>query len=112
MVSPRSGIELLIVRENSEGLYAGRERLEGDTAIAERVITRRASYRIGRKAAELALAAGRKRLTIVHKANVLPVTDGLFRDAVRRPVARCWQQRRAGRTLAADLLQTDTGASA
>jgi homoisocitrate dehydrogenase len=86
-VSPRAGIDLLIVRENTEGMYAGRERLEGNTAIAERVITRRASYRIGSKAVELALAAGRKRLTIVHKANVLPVTDGLFRDAVREAAA-------------------------
>jgi homoisocitrate dehydrogenase len=82
LVSPRAGIDLLIVRENTEGLYVGRERLEGETAIAERVITRSASYRIGRKAVELALAAGRRRLTIVHKANVLPVTDGLFRDTV------------------------------
>lgn len=82
LVSPRAGIDLLIVRENTEGLYVGRERLEGETAIAERVITRGASYRIGRKAVELALAAGRRRLTIVHKANVLPVTDGLFRDTV------------------------------
>lgn len=82
LVSPRAGIDLLIVRENTEGLYVGRERMEGETAIAERVITRGASYRIGRKAVELALAAGRRRLTIVHKANVLPVTDGLFRDTV------------------------------
>ena len=54
VVSPAAGMDLLIVRENTEGLYAGRERLEGDTAIAERVITRAASYRIGRKAVELA----------------------------------------------------------
>jgi homoisocitrate dehydrogenase len=82
VVSPRAGLDLLIVRENTEGLYVGRERLDGDTAIAERVITRQASYRIGRKAVELAIARGSQRLTIVHKANVLPVTDGLFRDSV------------------------------
>jgi homoisocitrate dehydrogenase len=108
VVSPRTGIDLLIVRENTEGMYAGRERLEGDTAIAERVITRQASYRIGRKAVELALAAGRKRLTIVHKANVLPVTDGLFRDTVRE-AARELNAEAHG--LAVDELLVDTAAN-
>jgi homoisocitrate dehydrogenase len=81
-ISPRPDIDLVVVRENTEGLYSGRERLEGDTAIAERVITRRASYRIGLRALELIRATGRKKLTIVHKANILPVSDGLFRDSV------------------------------
>jgi homoisocitrate dehydrogenase len=75
--------DLVVVRENTEGLYAGRERLEdgGDTAIAERVITRRASARIVRSACELARArGGRRQLTIVHKANVLRLSDGLFRS--------------------------------
>ncbi|MDI7276709.1 MAG: isocitrate/isopropylmalate dehydrogenase family protein [Anaerolineae bacterium] len=80
--SSRPGINLLLVRENTEGLYAGRERREGDTAVAERVITRQASQRIGRLACELA-ARRRGHLTIVHKANILPETCGLFRDAVR-----------------------------
>ena len=82
------GVDLVIVRENTEGLYAGRERLEdgGDTAIAERVITRRASTRIVQAAFELArrraVELGRPaRVTIVHKANVLRVSDGLFREA-------------------------------
>ncbi|MEI7771663.1 MAG: isocitrate/isopropylmalate dehydrogenase family protein [Chloroflexales bacterium] len=87
-IRPTAGpnVDLVIVRENTEGLYAGRERLEdgGDTAIAERVITRRASARIVRAAFDLArsrAAAGRAqpRVTIVHKANVLRVSDGLFR---------------------------------
>lgn len=78
----RPGIDLLIVRENTEGLYAGRERIEGETAIAERVITRRASERIARTAFEQAQSRSRyKRVTIVHKANVLKLSDGLFRDA-------------------------------
>ena len=51
---PGTGIDMLIVRENTEGLYAGRERREGDTAIAERVITRHASERIARVAFEQA----------------------------------------------------------
>ncbi len=80
----RPGIDLLIVRENSEGLYSGRERREGDTAIAERVISRRGSKRIVRTACEQAMARARSLgrpplLTIVHKANVLKLTDGLFR---------------------------------
>lgn len=73
-------IDLLIVRENTEGLYSGRERVEDDgaTAIAERVITRRASERVVRAACEQAMLR-RRRLTIVHKANVLKETCGLFR---------------------------------
>jgi len=74
------GMDLLIVRENTEGEYAGRERQEGDTAINERVITRRGSERVARIAYQLAAAAGR-RVTIVHKANVLRVSDGLWRAA-------------------------------
>lgn len=77
----RQALDLLIVRENTEGLYAGRERMEDDdTAITERVITRRASERIARMAFEYA-SKRNKRLTIVHKANVLKLTDGLFREA-------------------------------
>ncbi|MGA2820812.1 MAG: isocitrate/isopropylmalate dehydrogenase family protein [Anaerolineales bacterium] len=83
----RPGIDLLIVRENSEGLYSGRERREGDTAVAERVITREASERIARVACEQALRRASQRaspatLTVVHKANVLRVSDGLFRQSV------------------------------
>lgn len=76
----RENIDLLIVRENTEGMYAGRERAENDeTMIAERVITKRASERIARIAFQHALRR-RKRVTIVHKANVLKLTDGLFRE--------------------------------
>jgi homoisocitrate dehydrogenase len=82
-------VDLLIVRENTEGLYSGRERSDGDTAIAERVITRRASERIARCALEQALRRASRRsepthhpkVTIVHKANVLKLSDGLFRSA-------------------------------
>lgn len=74
------GIDLLIVRENTEGLYSRREHTsdDGATAITERVITAQASARIVRCACDHALRrAGR--LTIVHKANVLKATCGLFR---------------------------------
>ncbi len=86
-ISPRNGIDMIIVRENSEGLYAGRERREGNMAVAERIVTKEASLRIGIKAIQLAKLLDRKRLTIVHKANVLPITDGLFRDTIADIVA-------------------------
>lgn len=87
----RPNINLLVVRENTEGLYAGRERREGDTAIAERVITVKGSERIARIAYEQATKRAESRgleirelaqsfVTIVHKANVLKLTDGLFRE--------------------------------
>ncbi len=81
--NPKSRIDVLIVRENTQGLYAGREYMRGDEAIAERVITRAASTRIGQMAFKLASQRARKQVTIVHKANILPITDGVFRDAVR-----------------------------
>ncbi len=83
-VSPKPNIDMLVVRENTEGLYSGRERMadDGETAVAERVITKRASRRIAEKTLELMQSQKRKKLTIVHKANVLPLTDGLFRDSV------------------------------
>ncbi|MBC7256904.1 MAG: isocitrate/isopropylmalate dehydrogenase family protein [Chloroflexi bacterium] len=75
----RPGIDLLIVRENTEGLYAGRERATEEEAVTERVITRRASERIARLAFRLARER-RGHVTIVHKANVLRATCGLFRE--------------------------------
>lgn len=77
----RPGINLLVVRENTEDLYIGRERLEdnGDTAIGEMQITRRASERIARTAFEQARLRGLNKVTVVHKANVLRLTTGLFR---------------------------------
>jgi isopropylmalate/isohomocitrate dehydrogenase-like protein len=79
--SSRPGIDLLVVRENTEDLYSGVERVEdnGNRAISERIITRKASERILRKAFELARARGNKKVTVVHKANVLRESDGLFR---------------------------------
>jgi len=72
-------LDLLVVRENTEGLYAGRERWEGDTAISERVITRQGTRRVARMAYQLATESNR-RVTVVHKANVLRVSDGLWRE--------------------------------
>ena len=75
----REGIDMLIVRENSEGLYAGRERATKDEAVTERVITRAGSARISRMAFRLAMQR-RRQVTLVHKANVLRATCGLFRE--------------------------------
>jgi homoisocitrate dehydrogenase len=80
--SSRAGVDLLIVRENTEGLYSGIERLEddGNRAITERVITRKGSERIVRKAFDIARQTGRKTVHVVHKANILRQTCGLFRS--------------------------------
>jgi homoisocitrate dehydrogenase len=82
----RPGIDLLIVRENSEGLYVRRERSDGQTAVAERIITRRGAERIARIACELAMQR-RQKLVIVHKANVLRETCGLFRQTALQVAA-------------------------
>src|SRR5690606_2012756 len=68
-------------RENTEGLYVEQERRYGDIAIADAVVTKRASERIARVALEQARRR-RKRLAVVHKANVLPLTSGLFLETV------------------------------
>ncbi len=83
----RPGIDMLIVRENTKGLYVGRETAYGDYAEATRLITAGASRRVATLACELALQAGRRRVTIVHKANILPLTCGLFRDRAREILA-------------------------
>ncbi len=80
--SSKPNIDMFIVRENTEGLYSGIERLEddGNRAITERVITRKGSERIVRKAFDMARQTGRKTVHVVHKANVLRQTCGLFRS--------------------------------
>src|SRR6478736_4540587 len=87
----RKGLDLVVARENTEGFYADRNMEEGngevmvtkDVAISLRRITRACSERIARAAFELARTR-RKRVTIVHKANVLKVTDGLFIEECRK----------------------------
>jgi isocitrate dehydrogenase (NAD+) len=81
-------INLVIVRENTEDLYIGRERTEGDTAIAEKVITKSASRRAAIFAFELAKQHGYTRVTTVHKANILKETDGLFLRESQRVAER------------------------
>lgn len=74
-------IDIVIVRENTEGLYSGIEEYTVDGATALRVVTRAASERISRFAFEQAENNDRKKVTAVHKANVLKKTDGIFRDS-------------------------------
>ncbi len=80
--SLRSGIDLVIVRENTEGLYKGFEFEFNDIAIGLRIITRKGCERIARYAFELARKR-RKRLVAVHKANVMRMTCGLFARVCR-----------------------------
>ncbi len=112
--APYENVDLVIVRENSEDLYIGIEFEEGSPAAAEVIgtvnrlnpqkqvrpdsgisikpISRRASERVVRFAFEYALKNGRKKVTAVHKANIMKYTDGLFL-AVARQVAAEYEGR-------------------
>jgi isocitrate dehydrogenase (NAD+) len=76
------GIDLIIVRENTEDLYAGIEHRVGpDAAESIKIITRAASQRIARYAFEYAVRNGRRKVTAVHKANIMKLSDGLFLES-------------------------------
>lgn len=79
----RAGVDLVIVRENTEGLYVEQERRYLDVAIADAVISKRASERIARYAFKLASRREKRLLHAAHKANVLPVTQGLFLETAK-----------------------------
>jgi isocitrate dehydrogenase (NAD+) len=83
------GVDLVVVRENTEGLYAGIEHdvIPDEAAETIRIITRRASERIVRFAFEYARANGRRQVTAVHKANILKATDGLYLKVAREVAA-------------------------
>lgn len=79
-------IDLITVRENTEGAYIGEGQAlsaDGQTATLTQRVTRRGSERIARYAFELARSAGRRKVTIVHKANILKSTSGLFLKVAR-----------------------------
>lgn len=77
--SLHKNVDFVIVRENTEGLYAGIEHKVGeDAAESIKVITRKASDRISKFAFELAKKEGRKKVTVAHKANIMKLSDGLF----------------------------------
>jgi len=77
-------VDLVIVRENTEDLYAGIEHMVGrDAAESIKIITRYASERIARFAFDYAVANGRHMVTAVHKANIMKLSDGLFLESCR-----------------------------
>jgi len=79
------GVDLVIVRENTEGLYSGLEhRVTAGVVESLKVVTEAASLRIARFAFELARREGRPRVTAVHKANIMKLSDGLFLECARR----------------------------
>src|ERR687897_3390022 len=81
-------VDLVIVRENTEDLYAGIEHMVGrDAAESIKIITREASERIARFAFDYAVANGRHKVTAVHKANIMKLSDGLFLESCRTVAA-------------------------
>jgi isocitrate dehydrogenase (NAD+) len=82
-------VDLIIVRENTEDLYAGIEhRVGSDAAESIKIITRFASERIARFAFDYAVANGRHKVTAIHKANIMKLSDGLFLESCRTVAAQ------------------------
>ena len=82
------GIDLIIVRENTEDLYAGLEvMIAPGIAQSLKIITEKASTRIAKFAFEYAVKHSRKRIHSIHKANIMKLTDGLFLDCARKVAA-------------------------
>jgi len=82
MPALRDDIDMVIVRENTEDLYTGKEFSLGDASVALRIISERASKRIANYAFETAMRRNsKKKVTCVHKSNVMRVTDGMFAKA-------------------------------
>jgi len=85
-------VDLVVVRENTEDLYAGiEEQIDFDTAHSIKIITRQASERICRFAFDYAVKNGRKEVCVVTKANIMKLSDGLFLDSYRN-VAKDYPQ--------------------
>ncbi|MAT68857.1 MAG: isocitrate dehydrogenase [Planctomycetaceae bacterium] len=78
-------VDLIVIRENTEGLYSGLEHEVVEGVVESlRIITRKASERIARFAFETARRQDRQRVTCIHKANILKLSDGLFLDCCRK----------------------------
>ncbi|MES2859816.1 MAG: isocitrate dehydrogenase [Pseudomonadota bacterium] len=85
-----SGVDLITVRENTEGAYIGEGQSvseDGETAVLMQRVTRTGSERIVRYAFDMARKIGRKKITVVHKANILKSTSGLFLKTARTVAA-------------------------
>ncbi len=88
LVTRYDDVDLVIIRENTEDLYGGIEHMVGpDAAESIKIITRAASERIARYAFEYALANGRRKVTAIHKANIMKMSDGLFLESCRTVAA-------------------------
>ena len=86
--TPFKNVDIVIFRENTEGLYVGKEeQIDENTVHAIKIVTKNASERIIRDAFEYAKKNGRKKVTCVHKANILKMSDGMFL-AIFREVAK------------------------
>jgi isocitrate dehydrogenase (NAD+) len=82
------GVDIVVVRENTEDLYAGLEHIVVPGVVESlKIITEKASTRVARFAFEYARKMGRKRVTAVHKANIMKLSDGLFLDCFRKVAA-------------------------
>ena len=83
--TPFENVDLVIVRENTEDLYAGLEHTVVPGVVESlKIITERASTRIARFAFDYARKAGRKKIAAIHKANIMKLSDGLFLDCIRK----------------------------
>ncbi len=90
VVSRYENVDLVIIRENTEDLYAGLEHVVVPGVVESlKIITEKASRRIAQFAFEYARRQGRTRVTAIHKANIMKLGDGLFLDTVR-DVATAW----------------------
>src|SRR5262245_11392505 len=79
-----TGVDLIVVRENTEDLYSGLEHVVVPGVVESlKLITEKASTRIAKYAFDHARANGRKKVTAVHKANIMKLSDGLFLDCCR-----------------------------
>ncbi|MGE0171596.1 MAG: isocitrate/isopropylmalate dehydrogenase family protein [Oligoflexales bacterium] len=84
IVTPYENVDMLIVRENSEDLYRGIEyKVSDNVAHGIKLITKDASAKIGKHAFELARKLKRTKVTCVHKANIMKITDGMFLESIR-----------------------------
>lgn len=92
VITKFENIDLVIVRENTEDLYAGIERMvDVNTAESIKLFTRKGCERIIRYAFDYAVREGRKKVTAVHKANIMKCTDGMFLD-IAREIAKEYPQ--------------------
>ncbi|MFN0107560.1 MAG: isocitrate dehydrogenase (NAD(+)) [Blastocatellia bacterium] len=85
LITPFGDLDLIVVRENTEDLYSGLEHIVVPGVVESiKIITEKASTRIARFAFEYARREGRKKVTAIHKANIMKLSDGLFLDCFRK----------------------------